>query len=199
MYHNRSGLWKHKSQCKNPIINNNKDEIQITTDLVIKLIEQNKELQQTLIEQNKTMMGLAEKAGNNNINFNNNKTFNLNLFLNETCKDAININDFISSIQIQLNDLEVTGRLGHVEGISKVVIVNLNTLKEHLRPIHCSHYKREVIYIKDNEEWTKDNDNKDKMKNIIKQIANKNMKKIYNEVKNGLKKIQIHKKKCITK
>ena len=190
-FKNRSGLWKHNKICKEEFDKTSNE----TTDkeLIMLLIKDNNEMKKMMME--------VIKNGTHNITNNNshNKTFNLQFFLNEQCKDAININDFISSIQIQLNDLEVTGRLVYVEGISKVVIDNLNALKEHLRPIHCSDYKREVIYIKDNEEWTKDNDNKDKMKNVIKQIANKNMKKIYNEVKNGLKKtlivlIQIQKK-----
>jgi hypothetical protein len=178
VYHNRSGLWKHKSQCKIPIINVKKDEIQITTELVIKLIEQNKELQQTLIEQNKTMMGLAEKAGNNNINFNNNKTFNLNLFLNETCKDAINLTDFVNQIQVSINDLEETGKLGYAEGISKVFIKNLNDIDYNMRPIHCSDSKREILYIKDDNKWNKDDEQKSYLTKAIKQVANKNIKQI---------------------
>ena len=176
-YKSSSGLWKHKIQCKNPIINLQKDEIQITTDLVIKLIEQNKELQQTLIEQNKTMMGLAEKAGNN-INFNNNKTFNLNVFLNETCKDAINLTDFVNQIQVSIKDLEETGTLGYAEGISKVFIKNLNDIDYNMRPIHCSDSKRETLYIKENNEWNKDTDDKVNLTKAIKQVANKNIKQI---------------------
>jgi hypothetical protein len=95
----------------------------------------------------------------------------------------LNINDFIDSIQLQVKDLEETGKLGYVDGISKVVIENLNSLNVHKRPIHCSDSKREVIYIKDDEQWSKDNDNKDKMKNVIRKVANKNMKQIPEWVK----------------
>jgi len=172
-YKTSSGLWKHKNNCK---INEN-TEIQITTDLVIKLIEQNKELQQTLIEQNKTMMGLAEKAGNN-INFNNNKTFNLNVFLNETCKDAINLTDFVNQIQVSIKDLEETGTLGYAEGISKVFIKNLNDIDYNMRPIHCSDSKREILYIKDDNQWTKDDEQKTTITKAIKQVAHKNIKQI---------------------
>jgi hypothetical protein len=172
-YKTSSGLWKHKNNCK---INEN-TEIQITTDLVIKLIEQNKELQQTLIEQNKTMMGLAEKAGNN-INFNNNKTFNLNVFLNETCKDAINLTDFVNQIQVSIKDLEETGTLGYAEGISKVFIKNLNDIDYNMRPIHCSDSKRETLYIKDDNQWTKDDEQKTTITKAIKQVAHKNIKQI---------------------
>jgi hypothetical protein len=172
-YKTSSGLWKHKNNCK---INEN-TEMKITTDLVIKLIEQNKELQQTLIEQNKTMMGLAEKAGNN-INFNNNKTFNLNVFLNETCKDAINLTDFVNQIQVSIKDLEETGTLGYAEGISKVFIKNLNDIDYNMRPIHCSDSKRETLYIKDDNQWTKDDEQKTTITKAIKQVAHKNIKQI---------------------
>jgi len=175
-FKNRSGLWKHNKICKPEITDENKHEKNnepTDKELLMMLIKDNSEMKKMMME--------VIKNGTHNITNNtnsHNKTFNLQFFLNEQCKDAININDFISSIQIQLSDLEETGKLGYVEGISKVVIDNLNSLNEHMRPIHCSDYKREVIYIKDNEEWTKDNENKDKMKNVIKQIANKNMKKI---------------------
>jgi hypothetical protein len=172
-YKTSSGLWKHKNNCK---INEN-TEMKITTDLVIKLIEQNKELQQTLIEQNKTMMGLAEKAGNN-INFNSNKTFNLNVFLNETCKDAINLTDFVNQIQVSIKDLEETGTLGYAEGISKVFIKNLNDIDYNMRPIHCSDSKRETLYIKDDNQWTKDDEQKTNITKAIKQVAHKNIKQI---------------------
>ncbi len=132
----------------------------------------------------KNMMMEVIKNGTHNTTTNShNKTFNLQVFLNEECKDAININEFVNSIQIQLQDLEETGQLGYVDGISKVVIKNLNALNVHDRPIHCSDSKREVLYIKDDEHWVKDNDNKDKIKSVIKQIAHKNMKQIPEWVK----------------
>ena len=173
-YKTSSGLWKHKNNCYKT---NESTELKIKTDLVIKLIEQNQELQQTLIEQNKTMMGLAEKAGNN-INFNNNKTFNLNVFLNETCKDAINLTDFVNQIQVSIKDLEETGTIGYAEGISKVFIKNLNDIDYNMRPIHCSDSKRETLYIKENNEWNKDTDDKVNLTKAIKQVANKNIKQI---------------------
>jgi len=186
-YKTSSGLWKHKNVCckgnETTELKIN-TELKITTELVIKLIEQNKELQQTLIEQNKTMMGLAEKAGNN-INFNNNKTFNLNVFLNETCKDAINLTDFVNQIQISIKDLEETGTIGYAEGISKVFIKNLNDINYNMRPIHCSDSKRETFYIKDDNQWSKDDEQKTTLTKAIKQVAHKNIKQIYNEVKNG--------------
>jgi len=183
-YKARNGLWYHKQKCKIhkkepitelPVISNNS---QITPELIIELIHQNKELQQTLIDQNKTIMELAQKAGNNNNSNNNNKTFNLQVFLNETCKDAINLSDFVNQIQVSINDLEETGKLGYAEGISKVFIKNLNDIDYSNRPIHCSDSKRETLYIKDDNQWFKDDDKKSQLTKAIKQVANKNIKKI---------------------
>lgn len=192
-YRDRSGLWRHKKHCisttNNPT-NQPTNNTQITAEMVLKLIEQNKELQQSLIEQNKelqqTVIGLAEKASNNNGNGNhnitncgnNNKTFNLQLFLNETCKDAINMSDFVDQIHVSFSELEETGQLGYAEGISKVFIKNLNDINDQERPLHCSDSKREIIYIKENNQWTKDDDNKSCLMNAIKQVANKNIKQI---------------------
>ena len=182
-YIHNSGLWRHKKKCVKdnmPYIDAN---TQLTPELVLKLIEQNKELQQTLIDQNKTIIELAQKAGSSynttNTNFgNNNKTFNLQVFLNETCKDAINMTDFVNQIQISLSELEETGKIGYAEGISKVFIKNLNEIDYTERPIHCSNSKRETIYIKDANQWIKDDENKTSLMKAIKQVANKNIKQI---------------------
>ena len=123
-------------------------------------------------------MELAQKAGNNNNSNNNNKTFNLQVFLNETCKDAINLSDFVNQIQVSIGDLEETGKLGYAEGISKVFIKNLNDIDYSNRPIHCSDSKRETLYIKDDNQWTKDDEQKSNLTKAIKQVANKNIKKI---------------------
>jgi hypothetical protein len=187
-YRDRSGLWKHKKKCEQiekpqENLHNNIKFVstQITPELIIKLIEQNKELQQTLIDQNKTIMDLAQKAGTNNSNINsnnNNKTFNLQFFLNETCKDAINLTDFVKQIQLSLNDLEETGKLGYAEGISKVFINNLNDIDYTQRPIHCSDSKRETLYIKEDNQWTKDDEQKTILTKAIKQVAGKNINQI---------------------
>ena len=178
-YKERSGLWKHKQKCDFDIMNIDANT-QLTPELVLKLIEQNKELQQTLIDQNKTIIELAQKAGSYNTTNTNcgNKTFNLQVFLNETCKDAINMTDFVNQIQVSLSELEDTGKLGYAEGISKVFIKNLNEIDYTERPIHCSDSKRETIYIKDDNQWTKDDENKTSLMKAIKQVANKNMKQI---------------------
>jgi hypothetical protein len=176
-YH--SGLWRHKKTC----IDNEYIEIE-------KIVSANneptdKELMMLLIKENsemKKMMMEIIKNGTHNTN-SHNKTFNLQFFLNEQCKDAINITDFVNSIQLQLEDLEETGRLGYVDGISRVVIKNLDDMNVHKRPIHCSDSKREILYIKDNNQWVKENENKDTMIKIIKQVANKNIKNISEWVK----------------
>ena len=100
------------------------------------------------------------------------------MFLNETCKDAINMTDFVDQIQVSLSELEETGTLGYAEGISKVFIKNLNDINYSERPIHCSDSKRETIYIRDDNQWIKDDENKTKLTKAIKQVANKNIKKI---------------------
>jgi hypothetical protein len=115
---------------------------------------------------------------NNNITTTNshNKTFNLQFFLNETCKDAMNIMDFVDSLKIQLSDLENVGKIGFVEGISNIIVKNLNSLDETKRPIHCTDSKREVMYVKDEDKWEKDNEEKKKLRKVIKHVAHKNSK-----------------------
>ena len=174
-YKYRQGLYKHQTSCLQQIHATN-DDIDNLTDkqLIINLLQQNAELQKSLIELSK------EKTITNNINTTNshNKTFNLQFFLNETCKDALNITEFVSSIQLQLTDLETTGRVGYVEGISKIILNNLKNLEQYRRPMHCSDLKREIIYIKDNDEWSKEDAEKPLLTKAIKIIANENIKKI---------------------
>jgi hypothetical protein len=143
-----------------------------------------KELIVMLVKQNSQLMDALKNGTNNTINTNNtninshNKTFNLQVFLNETCKNAMNIDEFVSSIKPQLSELESTGRLGYVEGVSNIIIRNLNSLNIHDRPFHCSDQKREVIYIKDNNEWTREDKEKPILTKAIKTIANENIKNI---------------------
>ena len=120
------------------------------------------------------------RDSNNNITTTNshNKAFNLNFFLNETCKNAMNITDFVDSIKLQLSDLIDVGEVGYVEGISKIIVKNLNALDETERPLHCTDKKRETIYIKDQGQWEKEDDNKTKLKKFINKIAHKNSKLI---------------------
>jgi hypothetical protein len=147
------------------------------------LIEQLSQQNKQLMEQNTKLFEIAQTNNNNNsgtINntINNNNKFNINVFLNETCKDAINLTDFVNQIQLSVSDLEETGKLGYAEGISKIFIKNLNDIDFSQRPIHCSDSKRDILYIKDDNQWSKDNDSKDKLTNAIKIVANKNIKQI---------------------
>jgi hypothetical protein len=177
-YRTTSGLWKHRKIC--PFLGENPQ--QITSDLILKVIEQNKELTSVIIEQNKTINKIFDNnSTTNNTQFNNNsnnKTFNLNFYLNETCKNAINIEQFVDSINLSLEDLEYTGRKGYTEGISNIILKNLKRLGEYDRPIHCSDFKREILYIKRNNMWHKEEDNKPILTHAIKYIANENIKQI---------------------
>lgn len=174
-----SGLIKHKKQCENEKNYEKNVQIQnIDTCLVIELLKQNQELQKTIIELSKEK-GVITNSNNNSYN----KTFNLHFFLNEQCKDAVNITDFVNSIKIQLKDLERVGELGYVQGISEIVINNLEQLDTCKRPIHCSDLKREILYIKDEDQWFKENENKTKLTNVIKKVAHENIKQISNWVK----------------
>jgi len=187
-YKSRVGLWKHKKMCDNNnyefISNTNSQNIsnQITPELILTVLEQNKELTNLVVEQNKTIMELAKngQGGNNIISSNNinsnNKTFNLQFFLNETCKDAMNINDFVESLKLQLSDLENIGKVGFVEGISSIIVKNLQALDIHKRPVHCTDKKRETMYIKDEDKWEKDTEENNKMRKVIKNVACKNQR-----------------------
>jgi hypothetical protein len=170
-YASRNGLWKHKQTYHNieiPTQENIGDK-----ELIMMLIKDNSEFKNM-------MMKVVENGTNNtttNIN-SHNKAFNLNFFLNETCKDAMNITDFISSIKLNLDDLENTGRRGYIEGISTIILKNLNSLEQHLRPLHCSDQKREILYVKDNNQWSKEAEDKPILTKAIKVIANENIKQI---------------------
>jgi hypothetical protein len=167
VYKERTGLWRHKQKC------NKQESPQLDANLVIELLKQNQELQKSLIELSK-----EKTITNNSITNSNNKTFNIQVYLNEDCKDALNISDFVSSIQLQLHDLEETGRLGYVDGVSRIITTKLNDLDATKRPIQCSDVKRETLYIKDENKWVKEGSEKDKIKTAIKQIARKNIQQI---------------------
>ena len=185
-YSYHSGLYKHKKKCINiqqkfdPTVNDLKTQDK-QQQLIDYLMKENSEFKQLMIEQNKQMFELSKNSGNHNIannTINSNNSFNLNLFLNETCKNAMNIMDFVSQLQVGLKDLEETGRLGFPEGISKIFINGLKQMDISDRPIHCSDSKREVVYIKDKNKWSKEDEDKTILTNAIKHVAHKNMKKI---------------------
>ena len=203
-YKNRSSLWKHKKkQNCHTIEDHNKKETNILTNAIIELIKQNNDLRHIVLEQNQhtsnsltdiskhitTELINAVKTGgigttnnNNNTLTNNNShntTFNLHFFLNETCKDALNINEFIQNIKVSNEDLEETARLGYSGGISRIFINELNQLDITKKPIHCSDAKRETVYIKENDIWEKDDEEKTRLTNAIKQTARKNIQQIF--------------------
>jgi hypothetical protein len=163
-YASRNGLWKHKQLCKNTS----------HQDMVLFLMKENSDL--------KSMMMKVIENGTHNTTTHNtnshNKAFNLNFFLNETCKDAMNISDFINSIKVNLDDLENTGKRGYIEGISNIIVKNLNNIEQHMRPLHCSDLKREVLYIKENNKWEKELEQKPILTKAIKIVANENIKQI---------------------
>lgn len=188
-FSDRSGLWRHNKKCSKEIINlkNQLSNEEKQQELIDYLMKENSEFKQLMIEQNKAMIELAKNAGNHNshntTNNTNNNHFNLNFFLNETCKNAMNIMDFVSQLPVTNKNLEDTGRLGFAEGISKIFIDGLKQMNVSDRPIHCSDPKREILYIKNNNEWNKETDNKILLTNAIKHVANKNIKQISEWVK----------------
>jgi hypothetical protein len=157
--------------------NNTTENLLNEKDLIITLLNQNNQLQNQIVEMCKERNLPTLNNTNGYIN-SNNKTFNLNVFLNEQCKDAMNITEFVDSLKLQLSDLESVGKLGYVEGISSIIVKNLKEMDIHKRPVHCSDSKREVMYIKDEDKWEKENDEKIKLRKVIKKIAHKNSKLI---------------------
>jgi hypothetical protein len=192
-YKHRQSLYTHKQKCNfiKENTNEEKDETNETNEekdetneekdetnkdvnisdknLILTIIQQNNELQKQMLE-------VIKNGTNNTTNINShNKTFNLQVFLNETCKDAMNIMDFVDSIKIQLSDIESIGELGFVNGISKLIIKHLNALDENMRPIHCNDPKRDSLYVKDANVWEKEDPDNKKIKKAIKYISHKNI------------------------
>jgi hypothetical protein len=188
-YTHSSGLSRHKNanKCGSMALSCDTTDVKVLTNLVLEVVKQNQELMIQNNEKQKQNQVLTHKLieiyknGTNTTMINNNshnKTFNLNVFLNENCKDAMNIMDFVDSLKIQLSDLENVGKLGFVEGISNIIVKNLKALDVHKRPVHCSDSKREVMYIKDEDKWEKENEERVKLRKAIKHIAHKNSKLI---------------------
>ena len=178
-YKDYSGLWRHKKKCIKPHISEETiyDEEPLSDKkLIMELLKSNNELQKQMIELCKDKNIVTNN--NTNMNCNNTNNFNLQFFLNETCKDALNIDEFVNQIQLQLSDLDMIGKVGYVEGITKIFLRNLKALDVCKRPIHCSDLKREVLYIKDKGAWEKDNDDNVKIKKVIKGIEDKNIKQL---------------------
>jgi len=178
-YKHSSTLYAHKKLCNfNEEINNTNISHTNNNKLVEYLMKENKEIKDMILEIVKNGITNTNTNHSHNTTNSHNKAFNLQFFLNETCKDAMNITDFVDSITLQLSDLEKVGEMGYVEGISNIIIKNLNNLDETKRPLHCTDKKRETIYIKDEGQWEKEDDNKPKLKKAINKIAHKNIKLI---------------------
>ena len=179
---NQSNTPAYTSQSSTTLEQNHKSSSEdLQTNLILELVKQNQEFKQLLIEQNKTIIEVAKNSQVNNTisnSNNNNKTFNLNVFLNETCKDAMNMKDFIKSLELSLPELERMGEVGFAEGMSRVFVDRLNSLDITKRPIHCSDVKREIIHIKDDNKWERDNANLDRLRKIIKQLTHKNILRV---------------------
>jgi len=173
VYKHRQSLFNHKKICSNQEKIKEEDNQLNEKELIMTLLQQNNQLQNQIIElcKDKSITNINNTGAHINSH---NKTFNLNVFLNETCKDAMNITDFVDSLKLQLSDLESVGKLGYVEGISNIIVRNLKELDVHKRPVHCSDSKREVMYIKDEDKWEKENEEKKKLRKVIKKIADKN-------------------------
>jgi len=184
-YKTRTGLWKHKKTCNaNTCTDVNVRPEKLTLEIVIEeLMRQNQEIKHLLMEQTEKIQELTNRPphqviqqisnGNNNI-INNTTQFNLNVFLNETCKHAINLSEFIDNIRIEMSDVEEVGRLGYVDGISRIILNELNRLTVFRRPIHCTDAKRETIYVKNNDKWAKDVENQ-QVEKVVKTVAEKNI------------------------
>ena len=174
-YKYSQGLSKHKKICKIITPSHNAENDPTDKELIMMLIKENSDLKHLVLDVCQKIQPLNNTVNSHN-NVTNNKTFNLQLFLNETCKDAMNIMDFVDSIKLQLSDLENVGQLGYVEGISKIIVSNLNSLDETKRPVHCADSKREVMYVKYDNKWEKENADKSKLRNAIKCVSRKNSK-----------------------
>ena len=182
-YKHHSSLWKHKRSCKHQYDEDVSDLVSMgDKNLILTLINENKEFKKIIIDQNKTIQDLATKVGNqnsnNNTNSHNKTAFNLQFYLNETCKNAMNISEFVESIKPSLKDLEYVGRKGYVEGVSNIILQKLKNMDYTYRPIHCSDSKRDILFVKDNNEWHKDDEQKLILTRAIKQIAHENIKNI---------------------
>jgi hypothetical protein len=186
VYYSRTTLWRHKKICNttnnnNDINNNNHNDINNDNhndkdELINYLIKENQEFKNLILEIVKKDTTTNNITTHTNTN-SHNKAFNLNFFLNETCKDAMNIMDFVESIQLQLSDLESVGEKGYIEGISNIIVKNLKALDVTQRPVHCTDKKRETLYVKDDDKWEKDDANV-KMHKMIRKVQDKNFRMI---------------------
>jgi hypothetical protein len=191
-YINRTGLWRHNKKygmsCMMKVVEASKAEnTEELKNMINTMMHMNHEFKTQILELYKASAAAAAAAAanpmtvvnnNNNNNMTNcyNQTFNLQLFLNEQCKDAMNMKDFVNSIQLDTDDLESVGKLGYVEGMSNILITNLNKTELHKRPVHCSDIKRETLYVKDADKWEQDGPDYEKMTNAVLSVEHKNVR-----------------------
>jgi hypothetical protein len=203
-YKTQSGLWKHKQKCKKD--EQSQELVTTTTEtginslsneellkIIMTQVNNSKDMQELQMETQKIFMEYIKSQqetqslilnsnninnSNNNMNNCNNKNFNLQIFLNEKCKDAMNITDFVDQIKGSIEDIESIGNLGFVEGVSKIFIRELKSLGVYNRPVHCTDVKRDNLYVKDDDKWEKENEEKAKMLKVIKNITRSNMSAI---------------------
>ena len=185
----RNSLWYHQKKCvavketKMEAIDGNKEkekeketkDIKSLTNIIVELVKSNNDLQRQSQDFQKQLLELCKNGTNINNTTNNNQKFNINVFLNEQCKDAINFADFVKNIEVSREDIQNTGQLGFVNGISKIIMDNLKQLGVNERPIHCTDLKRETMYIKDEDKWNKEEDDT-KLRNAIQTVSRKSMK-----------------------
>jgi hypothetical protein len=190
LFISNSGLWKHKTKgncAKNTCKQKNETGVakyDLDKDKLIEiLLKENSEFKSMLMEQQSMMMKVIENGTHNNshntTNTNSHNAFNLNFFLNETCKNAMNMTDFMESINLELPDLLAVGKVGYVEGISNIIINKLKALDETVRPIHCTDKKREIFYVKDADIWEKEEEDLKKLRKLIKKVSYKNEKLLF--------------------
>jgi hypothetical protein len=189
-YTARNSLFYHKKTCTKKEDDILIDDIQFnkefnekdTSGLLIEIMKSNKEMQAFMLEQqkelNNTIMELVKKQGNVTTTITTNNQFNLNFFLNEQCKNAVNIQDFLDNIHLTVADIEATGRLGYVNGISRIFINKLKEMDIFTRPLHCTDLKRETVYIRDKDMWEKEKDEQPRLKKLVKIMARKNLKQL---------------------
>ncbi len=177
-YKYKQGLYRHQKNCKffYPVSNENNKDLK---NILLKLIEENSEMKNIIMKQQDQISELIPKLGDTTNNMMTKNKFNINVFLNEKCKDALSMDKFIDNIQISINNLLTTKDKGNVEGISNIIMDNINKLSLYERPLHCTDLKRETLYVKNHNEWEKDNDKKC-INNAIKRIENKQLQNIKN-------------------
>jgi hypothetical protein len=196
-YAYRQGLFAHKKKCdfkktevpqcepayENTLLSNMIDTSVIPyaadNTLIIEILKQNQDFKELIIEQNKNMMELATKVGSTTNHIKQQNNFNLQIFLNETCKDAIDINDFVKSIPVSFSQLENIDQNGYVVGITDIILTQLKKMDITKRPLHCTDLKRDTMYIKEADAWIKDTNENTKMKQIFRRIANNNVRTLH--------------------